>query len=105
MPAIPQTWRSDYPPIAQGGGEIYGLVAPSIVRRRDLISVALRLARPFDLTGLKDSVWPLSFWKEVYRQYQLQTASTHSIVDPVVGCVNSRIAEHKDPQIPNAIRC
>jgi hypothetical protein len=32
-------------------------------------------------------------------------ASSHPIVDPVVGRVNSRIVEHKDPQIPNAIRC
>jgi hypothetical protein len=85
-------------------------VAPSIVRRRDLSSAALRLARPFDveivrLMDVKDSVWPLSFSKVVYRQYQLQMASTHSIVDPVVGCVNLHIVERKDPQIPNAIRC
>jgi hypothetical protein len=79
-------------------------------RFRHLISAALRLTRPLDaeivrLTDVKNSVWPLSFWKEVYRQYQLQMVSTHSIVDPDVGCVNSRTVERKDPQISNAIRC
>jgi hypothetical protein len=29
------------------------------------------------------------FWKEVYRQYQSQMASTNSIVDPIAGSVNS----------------
>jgi hypothetical protein len=62
------------------------LVVTSIVRRRGVLSVALRFARPFDvqivrLTNAKDSVRPLSFWKAVYRQYRLQMASTHSIMD------------------------
>jgi hypothetical protein len=29
------------------------------------------------------------FWKEGYRQYQLQMTSTNSIVDPVAKYVNS----------------
>jgi hypothetical protein len=43
--------------------------------------------------------WPLSFWKEVCRQYQCEWRAPSSIVDPIAGHVNSRAVERKDSQI------
>ena len=71
-----------------------------------LISASLRYRPPIRRknlarqTGTQDSVWPLSFWKEVRRQYQCEWRAPNSIVDPAVEGVNSRIVECKDPQIP-----
>jgi hypothetical protein len=48
---------------------------------------------------VQGSVWPLSFWKEVCRQYQRKWRAPNSIVDPVASDVNSHIVERKDSQI------
>jgi hypothetical protein len=42
---------------------------------------------------------PLSFWKEVCRQYQCKWRASNSIVDPAAGYVNARIVERRDSQI------
>ena len=54
------------------------------------------IVRLMDVQGL---VWPLSFWKEVCRQYQCKGRAPNSIVDPVSGYVNSYIVERMDLQI------
>jgi len=73
-------------------------------------SAALRHCSPFDAkivrqTDGQDSVWRLSFWKAVGRQYQREWRAPNSIVDPITGYVNLAV-ERKDSQNqPNAIRC
>jgi hypothetical protein len=47
-----------------------------------------------------ESTPPLSFWKEVCRQYQCKWRASNVIVDLGAGYVNLR--NHKSP---NAIRC
>jgi hypothetical protein len=49
---------------------------------------------------VQGSVWPLSFWKEVGRQYLCKWRAPNSIVDLAAGYVNSRIVKPKDSQIP-----
>ena len=51
-------------------------------------------------TDAQDPVWPLSFWKEVCRQYQRKWRAPDCMVYPAAGYVNSRIVERKDPQTP-----
>jgi hypothetical protein len=79
-------------------------------QRCALTGAALRHGLPFDAkivrqTDAQDSVWPLSFWKGVCRQYQCERQAPNSIVDPISAYVNSAV-ERKDSQNKlNAIRC
>jgi len=47
---------------------------------------------------VQGSVWPLSFLKEVRRQYQCKWRAPNAIVDPAAEYVNPRI-ERKDSEI------
>jgi hypothetical protein len=63
-----------------------------------LDAILVYTARPFDAesrrkTDAQDSVWLLSFWKKVCRQYQCKWRTSNAIVDLPVGYVNSRIVE------------
>ena len=49
---------------------------------------------------VQGSVWPLSFCKEVDRQYLCKRRAPNCIVDLAAGYVNSRIVKPKDSQIP-----
>jgi hypothetical protein len=68
------------------------------------MSAALGHRSPIDAesvrqTDAQDPVWPLSFWKEICRQYRCEWRTPDFIVDPIAGYVNSRIVERKDLQI------
>jgi hypothetical protein len=75
------------------------------------MSAALRdtarrsIAKIVRQADVQDSVWPLSFWKEVCRQYPFGWRTPNSMVDPVAGSVNSRIVERKDSYSANVICC
>jgi hypothetical protein len=73
-------------------------MAASIVRRRALINIALRRSpirsrnNPSDVSGF---VMAIVFLERDLCQYQCKWRTPNSIVDPVAGHVNSRIAERK----------
>jgi hypothetical protein len=79
-------------------------------QRCALPGAALRHRLPFDAkivcqTDAQHSVWPLSFWKGVCRQYQCEWRAPNSIEDPISAYVNFAV-ERKDSQNKlNAIRC
>jgi hypothetical protein len=68
------------------------------------MSAALRdtarhsIAKIVRQADVQDSVWLLSFWKEVCRQYPFEWRTPNSMVDPVVGYVNLSIIERKNLQ-------
>jgi hypothetical protein len=79
-------------------------VQRQLSRRRALMSTALRRRSPFDaeivrLMDVQGSVWPLSFGKQVRRQYQCRWRALSLIVDLATGHVNPRIAERRDSQL------
>jgi hypothetical protein len=93
----------------QTGRRAASLVAPSIVRRRDLSSAALRLARPFDAetvsqTDVQDPVWPLSSLEGGPSPIPMQMASTKLYRGPRLGVCQFTLSNARTP-IPNAIHC
>jgi hypothetical protein len=64
--------------------------------------LAIRSSRRFgsvDVPTLYSHQWPLSFWKEVRRQYPCKWRAPDFIVGPTAGYVNSPIIERMNEQV------
>ena len=87
-------YQSDIPQSGQSGRPRRNVDTDRVNRRRrGRISVVLGHCLPFDAkivrqTDAQDPVWPLSFWKEVCRQYQCEWRAPNFIVILVGAYVN-----------------